>query len=171
MAAERECDHCGTAYTPARSSRFCSTRWSKRGRHVRYAAKYGVSIDWYEKTFEQQNGACAICKRADPGCGKPHFNVDHDHDSGFVRGLLCWTCNAALGHMQDNREWLREAIAYLDKAEVNTQAAYDRLAEQYADVEIPQWSLDYIDKVLKGELVDDDRTTGSSSEQVAGRAL
>lgn len=60
----------------------------------------------------KQNHACAVCKLTDPkGVGSWH--VDHDHNTGAVRGLLCHHCNLLLGHAADDPERLRQAIHYL----------------------------------------------------------
>lgn len=44
------------------------------------------------------------------------FHIDHDHDTGVVRGLLCNLCNLLLGHARDQQDVLRAAIEYLDDA-------------------------------------------------------
>src|SRR6266511_2131332 len=71
--------------------------------------RYGLSKAKYETMVADQGGRCAICRRFPSGKG---LCVDHDHNSGQIRGLLCPTCNWALGHMQDNPDWLNEAITY-----------------------------------------------------------
>lgn len=60
---------------------------------------------------EAQGGKCAICKSA--GSGKLH--VDHCHESGKVRQLLCNTCNGGLGLFKDNPELMRVAAQYVEK--------------------------------------------------------
>lgn len=62
-------------------------------RAYRYRTAYGITLDEYERLFIEQNGLCAICK-AEPI--KYKLAVDHDHDTGAVRGLLCPPCNRAL---------------------------------------------------------------------------
>lgn len=63
-----------------------------------------------EEIIAAQDGNCAICGDflADGG-----MHVDHDHDTGVIRGVLCTTCNLALGGFRDAPEILRKAIEYL----------------------------------------------------------
>jgi hypothetical protein len=76
---------------------------------------YGISILEYDKICESQSNSCAICKSTKSLLrkGSQHWNVDHDHKTGKVRGLLCYLCNSALGHFQDDSERIRKAIEYL----------------------------------------------------------
>lgn len=77
----------------------------------RLAMKYNLSVEGKEALMEKQNGLCALCRHSDGG--KRGLFVDHDHETGEVRGLLCVGCNAALGMLGDNVEGLQNAIAYL----------------------------------------------------------
>lgn len=75
--------------------------------------KFGITLDDYCKMLEDQNGQCAICgTNRQP---KKALCVDHDHDTGEIRGLLCMKCNVALGLMDNNIESLQNAINYLRK--------------------------------------------------------
>lgn len=74
--------------------------------------KYGISIEHYEALLEQQNGCCAICGRQP--AAKARLHLDHNASTGVVRGLLCGSCNRALGLMQEKPEALRQAAAYLE---------------------------------------------------------
>jgi len=65
-----------------------------------------------------QEGRCAICGTQDPGRNWPSFNVDHDHATGRVRGLLCANCNDAIGKLKDDPTLLHRAAEYLDPAGV-----------------------------------------------------
>jgi hypothetical protein len=73
----------------------------KRASHGRWILKtYGLTIEQYEALYEAQGGACYICRRA-KGISK-RLCVDHDHATGFVRGLLCNTCNKFIGWLMDS---------------------------------------------------------------------
>jgi hypothetical protein len=74
------------------------------------AKRYGVTADHRALLEEQQGGVCAICSlRPD----SKELSVDHCHETGRVRGLLCHYCNLAIGLFRDRQELLLAAAAYL----------------------------------------------------------
>jgi hypothetical protein len=75
-------------------------------------SKYGLEPDHKEQLFAAQGGACYICRYAF-GQKTGDMKVDHDHDTGEVRGLLCDLCNRGLGMFRDNITNLNKAISYL----------------------------------------------------------
>jgi hypothetical protein len=75
---------------------------------------YGITIEQWDILFEQQGGRCAICYTFEPGY-KNTFVVDHDHDTGVVRGLLCNNCNRSLGLLKDSTTVLKSAVSYLER--------------------------------------------------------
>lgn len=78
----------------------------------RIERRYGLSREGYEALLEAQEGRCGICR--DPQSAHPRrFSVDHDHETGVVRGLLCHRCNRGLGYLGDGAEGLEAALAYL----------------------------------------------------------
>jgi hypothetical protein len=85
-----------------------------KARYIRDAnlkALYGINLVQYERLLEQQGGVCAICGR--PPRSRPVLDVDHDHLTGVVRGLLCGNCNRAVGLLDDNPELFDKARAYI----------------------------------------------------------
>ena len=80
-------------------------------------ARYGLSEDAYWALLQVQNYSCALCTSKDPK-RKQGFVVDHDHQTGRIRGLLCHPCNIALGMLGDNLSGLQKAVKYLEGSNV-----------------------------------------------------
>lgn len=70
--------------------------------------KYGLTKDQFLEILDRQNNLCAICHK------KPPVDIDHDHRTGRVRGILCRRCNAAIGVFDDSIDLLRNSISYLE---------------------------------------------------------
>ena len=85
----------------------------KRRAHLR--RKYGLTFAEYDKMLTEQNNCCAVCGGTKPGGRWKSFAVDHDHVTGRVRGLLCKSCNIALGEVKDDLTTLKNMINYLSK--------------------------------------------------------
>jgi hypothetical protein len=79
-------------------------------RHYHLVRRYGIGADQVEAMIRAQGGRCAICKT------EPAVHVDHDHDSGLVRGVLCFNCNGGLGQFKDDARNLTRALDYLEGA-------------------------------------------------------
>ena len=77
--------------------------------------KFDVDSELYELLYREQGGICAVCGSTNPGKGRKYFSIDHDHKTDRIRGLLCNTCNVAIGALRDDIDLLRAAIAYLAK--------------------------------------------------------
>lgn len=88
----------------------------RHGDKKRYAM-YRITRAQFNAMSADQGGLCAICKQPPSGNGpQAVLAVDHDHDSGMIRGLLCSPCNMALGLFRDNPDVLAAAIRYLADA-------------------------------------------------------
>lgn len=103
--AAAKCPDC----TEARLAKGGMTRCKACNSANQLKVKYGISADRVAEMVEQQGGLCAIC-----GLGRP-LVVDHDHESGQFRGLLCRQCNAALGMFSDEAARIQAAADYLRK--------------------------------------------------------
>ena len=77
--------------------------------------KYGLTQVQFDQMLEQQGGKCKICGTTEPGRWGT-FYIDHCHETGKVRGLLCCRCNLSIGHMEDSPELLRKAAEYIEKS-------------------------------------------------------
>lgn len=69
--------------------------------------KYGLTMKAYEELIYLANGKCMICSDL------VRLELDHDHEIGRARGLLCRRCNQGIGHFADSIILLRKAIEYL----------------------------------------------------------
>lgn len=73
--------------------------------------RYGITAEQYWALYEAQGGSCYICQRA---TGKVRrLSVDHDHATGYVRGLLCRPCNTVVGRFRDDPDSFDRAAGYL----------------------------------------------------------
>lgn len=76
--------------------------------------KYGISLQEYDEILKKQNDRCAICgKKSNENGRYKVLYVDHDHKTGKVRGLLCESCNFALGLFRDKIDIVENAVKYL----------------------------------------------------------
>jgi len=71
---------------------------------------FGIRQSDYDALLARQNGGCAICGKKP---GKISLHVDHDHETGEIRGLLCVGCNNAIGQLHDDPELLIRATDYV----------------------------------------------------------
>jgi len=74
--------------------------------------KFGLTLEDYDRMLADQDGGCAVC--GDPP-GTSALHVDHCHESGRVRGLLCFRCNSAIGNLRDDPDIVASALAYLTR--------------------------------------------------------
>lgn len=82
-----------------------------------FKSQYGITVEEFNQMVDIQGGRCACCKREPQGKGAAAvLNVDHDHVTGRVRGLLCNPCNQAMGLMKDNPVMIRQLLKYADYA-------------------------------------------------------
>ncbi len=108
------CAICGPTRIRVRVGHGHECRTVRVNNHQRYRAKHGryraykLSAEQYGAMVEAQGGQCAIC-----GTTPERLVIDHCHETGVVRGLLCQSCNVGLGFMRDNPVALLAAAEYL----------------------------------------------------------
>lgn len=92
---------------------------NKEKNRINRLKRYGLTLDDFSQLFTAQEGRCAICKITPKARYRNASGlcVDHDHTSGFVRGLLCNPCNQSLGLLKDSVETFKNAIEYMEKAQ------------------------------------------------------
>lgn len=85
-------------------------RWEKQLR-----VRFGITPEQYWEMHDKQNGLCKICKK--PQSVGIKLDVDHNHKTNKVRGLLCRSCNTGIGLLRDSFSLLWEAVKYLLETE------------------------------------------------------
>jgi hypothetical protein len=129
----KDCAECGFSFLPSTgSAKYCSEHrrgnWERNNpdkaretgrrnaRRWRHKRDYG-DPDIYDRLVEQFGEKCAICRRtpAESGNRLFHLAIDHDHESGEIRGLLCQRCNTGLGYFEDDAKRLRSAANYVTR--------------------------------------------------------
>jgi Recombination endonuclease VII len=86
-----------------------ANRDKTRGYRLKW--RHGITKPEFDALLAEQDGRCAVCKTGQPvGHG---FNVDHDHNTGSIRGILCPLCNTGIGKLGDTAEGVRAAYCYL----------------------------------------------------------
>jgi hypothetical protein len=98
------------AADPEKARAYARARYESHREQMTH--KYGISVERYDAMLAVQDGKCALCGR-EGNVGGKRLAVDHCHDSGRVRGLLCNPCNTMLGHARDNVDLLAAAIQYI----------------------------------------------------------
>tara|TARA_Y100001951_G_C11218935_1_gene227550 strand:+ start:276 stop:770 length:495 start_codon:yes stop_codon:yes gene_type:complete len=115
--------HCKECHKAERRTSY--PRHRKREMNWRLRTKYGIGMDEYNLLLKAQGGTCMICgngggvrkkgsRNGKAGTPIP-LNVDHDHETGKIRGLLCLHCNTGLGHFKDSIDVIKNVIKYLEE--------------------------------------------------------
>ena len=118
----KTCNRCGVAkplsefYRHSGKSSLmpkCKSCHTKQANGCRRKRVTGCSVEEYKTLYIEQSGCCKICGKHESKCAK-NLAADHCHSTNKVRGLLCPTCNMALGLFKDSTNLLQLAIEYLE---------------------------------------------------------
>lgn len=104
---DKEREYCRKYYAKNKKQRY------EDGRKRFLMNKFGITIEEYNNLFEKQKGCCAICGIHQNKLDKK-LAVDHGHETGEIRGLLCTRCNLLLGNVNDDISILINSIQYLN---------------------------------------------------------
>lgn len=99
---------------PEKTKEYYLRRDKEIMREKAWLRRYNMTRLQYDELFKKQNGCCAICETKEIGRGFTYFCVDHDHNTGKIRGLLCDLCNRGLGYFRDNPLFFKKAGEYLE---------------------------------------------------------
>ena len=92
----------------------------RKNRHPGYLKhKYGLTLEQYDQMVEDQGGVCVVCGKPETALGTggqiKRLTVDHNHNTGEIRALLCDGCNKVLGYAKDDPMLLLQLAIYLEK--------------------------------------------------------
>lgn len=90
-----------------------SDEYKEHHRDLRMQRKYGITLDDYYDIIESQDNQCAICGTSISDLDHT-AHLDHCHDTGKVRGVLCRRCNTGIGMLNDDADLLTKAAEYLN---------------------------------------------------------
>lgn len=109
---------CKTCYAVLNKARAATLHQSgmKRSKLYAIAFNYGLSPEDIQNMLTTQSNSCKICERSFGDKGGTRLVVDHCHDTGKVRGLICHDCNVGLARLGDSVDGLRKALRYLEEA-------------------------------------------------------
>lgn len=114
-----DCIRCESSFPredfPSPKDRYCATCLPlvRQERNARRVSRSSAVVNIVQQLREEQLGRCKICGVREEQAPRGRLAVDHDHETGRIRGLLCNNCNAGLGQFKDNPELLAAAITYL----------------------------------------------------------
>ena len=101
---------------PEYFKQYWSSQKGKKVRKRQQLSSYGLTLSCFNYLLEKQGGGCAICgKTSGWKANGGNLVVDHCHKSKNVRGLLCPSCNRGLGQFEDNPNFLKKAVWYLQR--------------------------------------------------------
>lgn len=106
---QRECKKCNKI---RRSKWWKSKKGKRSSRNTKLKSKYGISIKEFELLLEAWNYSCGICGKQQV-IDSVELCVDHDHKTGLIRGILCQSCNLALGNFKDSIKNVVNGVDYL----------------------------------------------------------
>ncbi len=107
------CRSCSSVYIKAWHLRH--PKYRKSDSRQRNLKRFGITADAYDHILQNQNYGCAVCGEKTTDSTGRLLSIDHNHDTGEVRGLLCHSCNVALGLFKEDVDLLAKAIFYLTK--------------------------------------------------------
>lgn len=116
----KECKECGKRFSPKYAqTRICSdecraNRLKANLKRHNLLRRYGITEEEWQEMFERQGKACAICRSTNAQrSDRFGWVVDHCHETGKIRAILCNKCNLGLGAFDDNEKLLFDAACYV----------------------------------------------------------
>lgn len=106
------CKECSRSKYASRGKEYRKRNPNQR-KNSQLKYEFGITLDEYNQMAEAQKGLCAICNQESV---KRNLDVDHDHSTGKIRGLLCGNCNKGIGLFKDSQDLLNKAVNYIRRS-------------------------------------------------------
>lgn len=103
---------------PEKMKAFRQRYWREKGRDRQLFHKYGLTQKAFDELLARQKGKCASCSFLFPD--RKSMRVDHNHESGVVRAILCHSCNVALGLLKEDPRRVRQLLRYIERIKNGT---------------------------------------------------
>lgn len=132
---EAQCLECVATYRRERW-RQNYTPEGHRAQHL--WTRYKMRPEEYDALLESQQGVCAVCEKPPTGKEK-YLRVDHCHETGLIRGLLCAACNIGIGTLGDSIEGLEKALAYLRKPDNDRPVQPSKITKPHTKGKSHHW--------------------------------
>ena len=100
-----------TTYLASQKSYYNKDKEAYKWRNIKNL--YGITKEDFFQLLEEQEHSCKLCSKPFESLMQKHLHIDHCHENGKVRGLLCMQCNVGLGMLGDNEAGLLKALAYV----------------------------------------------------------
>lgn len=120
-----KCKPCHYAYQKAYRQRQITCGGMNKDRKYQLKKRYGLSVEQYEALLVEHDGYCGACGELPGGYEDGRWNmlvVDHCHETGVVRGLLCNGCNRAAGLLNDDIEKIAGLLRYMTEKRLELTA-------------------------------------------------
>jgi hypothetical protein len=120
------CKTCRNARDKINGAKYRATEKGKQvNANANLKNKYGITLADYDEMFEAQGGVCAICGKPQQSHNGRRLDVDHDHKTGKVRGLLCNKCNTVIGLIYEDHDILLKAATYINNHNLSQGDQYE----------------------------------------------
>lgn len=114
------CKECYNQYRSEYMKKYRKTdNGMRKSRNKQFKYKYGITIEQYELMLMNQNNQCLICYREFSDKIKP--DVDHDHITKKVRGIICHSCNLGIGYLREDLAVVQRLLNYLKSHTAQTE--------------------------------------------------
>lgn len=106
-----QCGRCEEWFNTTQGSQIYCSKCGSKYKDRANILKHGITDEQYQELIDRSGGSCELCGYTPGENATKSLSIDHDHETGLIRGLLCWSCNIAMSYL-DNQNWMNKAMLY-----------------------------------------------------------